>query len=377
MKLLLFPLTLVLSLVGFASPHAVPPGGAQADDAVAAAPQVEDGEGALPEVGAGPGLMARAHRDMEDELLEEERRGEGREDEIAAERARQEELLRELEAAEETGRGAARPTSSLPEGDMPLSERANPRAAPPAPRDRELPLAIFEKESTTIPAGAWENERPLLVTRRSLDADMDGRPEQIRYFDANDDMIRLEQDVDYDGDLDTWQTYANGQLVERRMDNSDDGRPDVWERYEQGLMVSRVVDRDIDGMRDAFYEYRGDSLVSERHDANGDGTMDLVVLYENRLRVRSEEDRNRDGRIDVWTTYGAYEGEEIVSKVERDTDGSGRADLVETYAEVGGHAVLTRREEDKNADGEMDIKSIYENGKLVKREINDPSLIPL
>jgi hypothetical protein len=63
--------------------------------------------------------------------------------------------------------------------------------------------------------------------------------------------------------------------------------------------------------------------------------------------------------------------------IERDTNGDGRPDVFEKYDTSSGAAVLSRREEDKNGDGQIDITSIYENGKLVKREINDPSLVPL
>ena len=54
-----------------------------------------------------------------------------------------------------------------------------------------------------------------------------------------------------------------------------------------------------------------------------------------------------------------------------------RPDVFETYAILDGEPVLTKREEDKNQDGTIDITSIYENGKLVRREISDPSLMPL
>jgi antitoxin component YwqK of YwqJK toxin-antitoxin module len=351
--------------------------------------------GHVPLAGSGaPGGNSRdeddRERDMEEELRKEEQRGEHLEDEIEAELKRQEDLLREIEAVENQipaedaapSQGVASVNAPAPEPESPsdasLSERANPRAAPKAPRDRELPLAIFDKEKVTIPRGAWQNERKLTVVKRSLDADMDGRPEQIRYYDTESDtLIRLEQDTDYDGDLDTWQTYEDGKLATRQIDASDNGRPDVWETYRALVMRSRDVDRDGDGLRDAFYEYESDSLIRERHDANGDGTPDLVVHYENRLRVRAEEDGDRDGRMDTWTTYTPFEGEELVARIERDTDGSGKVDLVETYGEIEGRATLTRREEDKNGDGEMDIKSIYENGKLVRREISDPSLVPL
>ena len=40
-------------------------------------------------------------------------------------------------------------------------------------------------------------------------------------------------------------------------------------------------------------------------------------------------------------------------------------------------AVLAKREEDRNGDGTPDITSIYRNGKLVRREISDPALVPL
>ena len=81
--------------------------------------------------------------------------------------------------------------------------------------------------------------------------------------------------------------------------------------------------------------------------------------------------------MDTWTTYRVVDGEEVVARIERDTGGSGKPDVFETFDARGGKAVLTKREEDKDGDGNIDITSIYENGKLVKREISDPSLVPL
>ncbi len=34
-----------------------------------------------------------------------------------------------------------------------------------------------------------------------------------------------------------------------------------------------------------------------------------------------------------------------------------------------------RKEEDKNGDGSVDITSYYENGKLVRKEVSDPSVL--
>ena len=44
---------------------------------------------------------------------------------------------------------------------------------------------------------------------------------------------------------------------------------------------------------------------------------------------------------------------------------------------VPGVPVIAKREEDKNGDGNIDVVSIYKNGKLVRREISDPTMVPL
>ena len=63
--------------------------------------------------------------------------------------------------------------------------------------------------------------------------------------------------------------------------------------------------------------------------------------------------------------------------IEKDESGDGKPDVFETYKPSSGKAVLAKREEDKNGDGAIDVTSIYENGKLVRREIADPNMVPL
>jgi hypothetical protein len=325
---------------------------------------------------------------LEEQIAEEVARGDALEDEIAAELERQEELLRQIEADEagvRSGAGAGSPaaadtdiaaTPSAP-SDTDLSERADPRLAPAAPKERQLPLAIFEKEEVTIASGAWGDNAKIDVVKRSLDADQDGKSEQIRYYDATGEMIRKEQDQDFDGRIDTWSTYRQGSLRERAMDSNDDGVHDVWETYANGKMTSREVDRDYDGVRDAFYAYAGDSLASERHDGDNDGNMDLIVTYENRVRVRVEEDRDKNGQIDMWTTFREADGEEVIARIEKDETGDGKPNVFETFTLYDGRTVIAKREEDKNGDGNVDVTSIYEKGKLQRREIADPNMVPL
>lgn len=255
---------------------------------------------------------------------------------------------------------------------------ADPRVAPGPPAERELPLAIFDREDVTVPAGTWGNRQRLRLRKLTLDADGDGVPELTRWIDPESKLqIRREEDRNYDGITDAWSDYEWGAIVARVLDSNDDGNPDVWERYEKGRMTSREVDRDDDGVRDAFYRYEGDSLVEEKHDSNNDGQIDLVILYENRLRTSSEEDQDLDGRMDTWTSYIAVDGKEVISRIERDEIGDGAVTAVELFDTGTGQAVIARKDEDLNGDGEIDVVSIYESGRLVRREISDPSLMEL
>jgi hypothetical protein len=273
---------------------------------------------------------------------------------------------------------SAQPTvESLITGQS-AAERANPRVAPDAPKDRELPLSVFEMAPVRIVAGSWDNDETIEVTRGVLDADRDGVPEQIRFFEPGSMLLlRLEQDSNFDGNLDIWNTYEDGELAARVRDTSGDGSADVWERYENDRMTHRTIDRDHDGIADAFYVYGGDILVEESHDANNDGTVDRQISYRNLFRVHAEEDRDFDGNMDVWTIYGVSRGKEVVERVEQATKGSGPPDRIETYETDSGKSQLSKLEEDRNGDGTVDVTSHYKNGKLVQREISDPDLAPL
>jgi hypothetical protein len=309
------------------------------------------------------------------DLEQEGARGEILEQQIEAEVRRQQELLRQIDDAE--ARAAVEP--ALPGGAAGPEDPAlaDPRLAPPTPVERELPLAIFDAERAVVPAGTWDNPRELEVLKRVLDADRDGLPEQVRYYDGSGlVLLRQEQDTDYDGRMDAWTRYEGGQLAIRELDGSGDGKPDVFERYAGGRMAERSIDRDGDGVRDATYVYDGAALVEERHDPNNDGVPDRVIHYRERRRVSSEEDENGDGRFDTWTSFQVVGDRELAARIERDTQGRGKPDLFETYTAKDGKVLLAKREEDRDGDGAIDVTSFYEEGKLVRRVISDPSLVP-
>jgi len=291
--------------------------------------------------------------------------------EIDAELKRQEALQRSRDLSE-----IGRALGGSPALEEDLEQRADPRIAPMAPPDRDLPVAIFDSEEIEVPPGTLGNSEPMVIIMRTLDADRDGHPEQIRYVDKGTGaMIRKAADRDYDGKLDTWQTYANNSLDERTLDTNNDGDIDTWEKYRGGRMIERVIDRNGNGRKDAFYTFSDGSLVEESHDRNDDGEFDLIVTYQGRWKNRTREDRSGDGKFDTWTTYAVVDGKELPVSIKRDSNGSGKVDIIETFETSSGKPILAKREEDTNGDGAIDVTSTYRNGKLHRRELTDPALV--
>jgi len=311
-----------------------------------------------------------AEGDIEGEMARQEelQRVQG---EIDAELKRQEILQRSRDLSE-----IGRALNGSPPDDEKLEQRADPRIAPRAPVDRDLPVAIFDSEEIEVPAGTLGNSEPMVLIMRTLDADRDGHPEQVRYVDKSTGaMIRKAADRDYDGALDTWQTYAGDSLDERTLDTNNDGHIDTWEKYSAGRMTERVIDRNGNGHKDAFYTFSTGSLVEERHDRDDDGQFDLIVIYQDRLKSRGREDRSGDGQFDTWTTYAVVGGKELPAIIKRDSNGSGKVDIIETFETSSGKPVIAKREEDTNGDGTIDVTSIYRRGKLYRRELTDPALV--
>lgn len=290
--------------------------------------------------------------------------------ELEAELARQRDLLGQLRdperAADPVDRRSA-PSSSIGDG----------RSAPAVPRERELPVEIFDERKVVIKKGRWGNPKKLRLIERVLDGDQDGKPELVRWYTRDSEQIvRQMADRDLNGRIDSWNEYEKGELVRRSLDADDDGTRDTWESYAQGRMTSREIDRNGDGTRDALFEYRNNQLALESYDANDDGRVDLRIEYQNMRRVRSQEDHDKDGRMDIWTRYVAQGDRDLPVEIERDRLGRGKPNTFERFEAAPGSAEsgvqLVERAEDVDGDGSIDVISSYERGKIVRREIADP-----
>ncbi|MGH0028699.1 MAG: hypothetical protein ACQGVC_02835 [Myxococcota bacterium] len=126
-----------------------------------------------------------------------------------------------------------------------------------------------------------------------------------------------------------------------------DGRPDRWIAYRDGARDEIFEDRSGRGAPDLHLVFApgGEPLERVSLDADGDGRPERVFRYaDGRLRTE-EADTNGDGRLDTFDRIG----------------NDGRVDV---------------REEDLDGDGAIDVKSVFRAGKLVRREITSPELVP-
>jgi hypothetical protein len=361
------------TLLDQTAPEAARAGEEDADSARREAPPAADRPGRLLIYSAITGHVALDEAGAaQDPTLSPAQREVARASEIESEIESELERQEHIEADEQARKQAPPPPPAEPEDPHRLE-------ASTAPVDRDLPKELFVEERVTIPAGEWGNSRELEVLRRTLDADRNGSPEEVRYVDPGTGrLLRVEQDLDFDGKMDSWKTYANGVLSVRVRDENGDGKADTWERYQDGRLVQLSVDQDHDGVRDLFLRYQGSDLVERLEDANDDGTIDRIVSYQGRRRVKIEEDANRNGTMDTWTTFAVVDGEEVVARVARDSKDQGKPDVFETYETHDGETRLVRREEDLNRDGKVDVVAVYDQkGRLVQRAVSDDALAPL
>ena len=200
-------------------------------------------------------------------------------------------------------------------------QRAPDRAAPPrqttpAPIERRAGTPVATQDPKQIADGIvdrnadgrvdqWIYRENGEIVRKLLDENFDGRPETTLHYDPlTHRVVRVEEDTDSDGNVDTWTGYKDGKIQRRRFDGDGDSQVDTWTYYEAGSIARHEQDTTGDGFRDRIGHYAAGRLVRDQHDRNGDGRPDLTTHYDAEERVvRREEDADGDGNIDVISYY--------------------------------------------------------------------------
>ena len=153
------------------------------------------------------------------------------------------------------------------------------------------------------------------------------------------------RDINDDGVPDLWIYYSplkSSEIVRQEEASRLDGRVDTWSHFKDGRLVRREVDSKGKGLADTVYYYENEKIVREERDDNGNGDVSFRALYQNGRRAKIEEDTSSRGKIDRWIYFDLNRDGEIVLKEERDLNGDGVADLW----------------------------AYYEDGRLVRRDVN-------
>lgn len=153
------------------------------------------------------------------------------------------------------------------------------------------------------------------------------------------------RDINNDGTADLWIYYNpinRSEIVRQEEATHWDGRVDTWSYFKDGNLVRREVDTKRRGTADTVYFYENDKIVREERYENGTAHVSFRAIYQNGRRARLEEDTKGRGKTDRWIYYDTSKEGEIVLK----------------------------EESDLNGDGTVDLWSYYENGRLVRRDVS-------
>jgi tetratricopeptide (TPR) repeat protein len=134
--------------------------------------------------------------------------------------------------------------------------------------------------------------------------------------------------------------------------------------------VLREDDTDGDRKPDRWIAYEGDARSEVYEAGSGDRPSVRIVFSESGTRVaRVEIDADSNGHPERILHYR----EERVTGEARDTNGDGRLD---TFDRLDSAGRVAARDEDVDGDGAIDVRSVYEAGRLIRRELSRPELLP-
>jgi hypothetical protein len=153
------------------------------------------------------------------------------------------------------------------------------------------------------------------------------------------------RDINGDGVPDLWIYYSplrSSEIVRQEEASHFDGRVDTWSYFKDGRLVRREVDTKGKALADTVYYYENDKMIREERDENGNGDVSFRALYQNGRRAKIEKDNGGRGKIDHWIYFDLSKDGEILLKEERDLNG----------------------------DGVVDLWAYYEDGRLVRRDVN-------
>ena len=287
-----------------------------------------------------------ADADLERQIDERNTSGAGRTEAKATPARKQGVIIVKDHLADSPGRPPAGPPadSSGTGGGQPTPQTGVARALPPdADADGFRPI--------------YEGGR---LVRRERYAQGNRRPDTVLHYGADGQLVRREESSRLDGRMDMWAHYANGKLVRREADTRGTGLADLWIYYDEGGNVARAEALLEDG-RKLTQVFVDGQVAREEWRRHPGGELSAIATHQDGKVVQREEDSTGRGRLDLVSVF----------------DPSGRLVKQGRRADEGwlmswryfGPAGGVVREEELRKDGELVTVSIFEDGRLTRKEL--------
>jgi len=147
---------------------------------------------------------------------------------------------------------------------------------------------------------------PSCCEKRGLDLDKDGVADAYQFLQKVEDQVivrRKEVDVNFDGRIDLIRIFDDaGELLSERLDTDFDGKIDVVNFFEEGAIVRKEYDTNFDGNTDVVRFYDKGVITRKEADLDHNGKVDYWEYYEGGKIDRVGVDRTGDGEVDEWET---------------------------------------------------------------------------
>ncbi len=198
------------------------------------------------------------------------------------------------------------------------------------------------------------------LVRRERDAQGNGRPDTILHYGAEGQLVRREESSRLDGRMDMWTYYANGKVARREADTRGTGHADLWIYYDEAGNVARaeaLLEKDLK-LTQVFVDGQVAREEWRRHPG---GELSAIATHQDGKVVQREEDSTGRGRLDLVSVFDP--SGRLVKQGRRADEGwlmSWR------YFDPAGGLV---REEELRKDGELVTVSIFEDGRLTRKEL--------
>lgn len=137
-----------------------------------------------------------------------------------------------------------------------------------------------------------EERGTLVLMRKEVDANFDGRVDSILFYNDKEELIAEEGDKNFDGFVD-YKRYYDAKVLTKI-------------EYFDTETTRYVID--IEGSEPGFPNrtryYRKGVLSREEIDSNVDGKFDSVTLFDADGNIMQQgDDKNGDGLVDDWKRY--------------------------------------------------------------------------